>query len=123
GTATFAILDFRLPIANNRNVHRGHLAVARRKPRKTKSAPAVRLSHCETFSLLRNRVLNVDANQARTKNQIFPLGTNESPRVTKVSTSVRNAAIFMLDAGSINCGRKARKNNATFGLITFVKTP
>ena len=61
-------------------------------------------------------MLNVDANQARTRHQIVPV-------VTKVSPSVRNAAIFMLDAGSINCGRKARKNNATFGLRTFVKTP
>src|SRR6516225_10023608 len=114
--ATIAILAFRLAIANNPHLCSDHFAVPRRRPRNTKIAPAVRFSHCATVSLLRNRLLKLDANQARTRHQIVPVVMNVSPRVM-------NAAIFMLDAGSINCGRKARKNNATFGLRTFVKTP
>src|SRR5215475_5418746 len=108
--------SFGVPIANNRNVRWNHFAVARRRPRNTKIAPAVRFSHWATVSLSRSRWLKLDANQARTRHQIVPVVTNVSPRVM-------NAAIFMLEAGSINCGRKARKNNATFGLRRFVKTP
>src|SRR5262249_11303930 len=89
-----------------------YLAAARRRPRKTKIAPAVRLSHCEMVALLRSRSLKLDANQASARHQIVPVVTNVSP-------SVMNAAIFMFDAGSINCGRKAKKNNATFGFRTF----
>src|SRR5438132_13420515 len=93
-----------------------YFAVASRSPRKTKSAPEVRFSHCEIVSLVRNRSLNADANQARMRHQIVPVVTNVRP-------SVMNAAIFIFDAGSMNCGRKARKKSATFGLSTFVKTP
>src|SRR5262249_61417901 len=50
-----------------------YFAAARRIPRKTKSAPAVRLSHCEIVSLLRNRSLKAEANQARTRHQIVPV--------------------------------------------------
>src|ERR1700730_15996343 len=45
------------------------------------------------------------------------------PVVTKVSPRIRKAKTFMLDAGSMNCGRKARKNSATLGFNRFVKTP
>src|SRR5215469_12410312 len=44
--ATIAILDFRLAIANNPHLSSDHFAVARRRPRKIKIVPAVRLSHC-----------------------------------------------------------------------------
>src|SRR3954463_10236630 len=67
-------------------------------------------------SLLRKRSLKLDANQARTRHQIVPVVTNVRPRTMK-------AATFIFDAGSMNCGRKARKKSATFGLRTFVKTP
>src|ERR1700730_8084760 len=93
-----------------------HFAVARRRPRKTKSAPAVRLSHCEIVLFDRNLSLNADANHARTRHQIVPV-------VTKVSPSVMNDAIFAFDAGSMNCGRKARKKSAPFGFRIFVKMP
>ena len=40
-----------------------------------------------------------------------------------VSPSAMKAATFMFEAGSMNCGRNARKKNATLGLRIFVKTP
>src|SRR5438045_3830698 len=93
-----------------------YFAVASRSPRKTKNAPAVRLSHCEMVSLARNRSLNADANHVRTRHQIVPVVTNVSP-------SKINAATFALDAGSMNCGRNARKKSATFGLRMLVRIP
>jgi hypothetical protein len=93
-----------------------HLVVARRPPRKTKSAPAARLSHRPIASFARKRSLKADVNHARVRHQIVPVVTNVSP-------SIRNANTFMFDAGSINCGRNARKNKATFGFSTFVTTP
>src|ERR1041385_7842561 len=108
--------DLRVPIADNPELRSGHFALARRRPRRTKSAPAVRLSRCAMLPLLRNRWLKLEANQARTRHQIVPV-------ITKLIPSIRNAAIFMDDAGSLNCGRNARKNNATFGFRTLVSTP
>ena len=76
----------------------------------------MRLSHCEIVALVRNRSLNADANQARMRHQIVPV-------VTKVSPSKINAGTFAFDAGSMNCGRNARKKSATFGFRMFVNTP
>ena len=58
----------------------------------------------------------MEANQARMRHQIVPVVTNVSP-------SKINAGTFALDAGSINCGRNARKNSATFGFKMLVSTP
>src|SRR5439155_19544688 len=102
-------------IAAQERDHR-HFTQASRRPRRTKSAPAVRLSYCEMVSSARNRSLRAEANRARIKHQIVPVATNVSPRVM-------NAAIFMFDAGSMNCGRNARKNSATLGLSMLVRIP
>src|SRR5882724_10644771 len=91
-----------------------HFAVARRRPRKTNSAPAVRLSHCAIVSFVRNRSLKAEANHARMRHQIVPVVTNAKPRI-------RNANTLTFDAGSMNCGRKARKKRATFGFSTLVR--
>src|SRR5205085_8019888 len=99
-----------------RDRHHRHFAVARRKPRKTKSAPAIRLSHCAMVSFARKRSLKDEANHARTRHQIVPV-------VTKVKPSTRNANTLVVDAWSMNCGRNARKNMATFGFRIFVRTP
>src|SRR4029453_16701561 len=93
-----------------------HLAVVRRRPRKTKSEPTARLSQAVIVGFARNRSLKADANHARMRHQIVPIVTNVNPSVTK-------ARILLLVAGSMNCGRNARKNSATFGFSTLVKTP
>src|SRR6266576_4688150 len=92
-----------------------HFAAARRRPRKTKSAPAIRLSHCPIVSFRCNRSPKAEPNRARTRHQIVPVVTNVKPRI-------RNARTLLLDAGSMNCGRKARKNSATFGFRMLVRT-
>src|SRR5438093_12578333 len=60
--------------------------------------------------------LKAEAKQARTRHQSVPVAT-------KVKPSRRKAGTFAGADGSMNCGRKARKNNATFGLSTFVRMP
>src|SRR6266404_4035837 len=104
-------------VGRHRTLARHHcLTVARRTPRKRKSAPAVRLSHCAAVSFARKRSLKAEANHARLKHQIVPVVTNVRPRK-------RNARTFVPDAGSMNCGRKARKKSATFGFRILVNTP
>src|SRR5882724_1570455 len=104
-------------VGRHRTLARHHcLAVARRMPRKTKSAPAGRLSHCAAVSFARKRSLKTEANHARIKHQIVPVATNVRPRK-------RSARTVVPDAGSMNCGRKARKKSATFGFRTLVNTP
>src|SRR4030095_5742240 len=93
-----------------------HLAVVRRRPRKTKSEPTARLSQAVIVGFARNRSLSEDANHARMRHQIVPVVTNVNPRVTK-------ARILLLVPGSMNCGRNARKNSATLGFRTLVRTP
>jgi len=45
------------------------------------------------------------------------------PVVTKVSASATNDLTLVVEEGSMNCGRNARKNSATFGFRIFVKMP
>ena len=45
------------------------------------------------------------------------------PVVTNVRPSATNAGTLAVDAGSMNCGRNARKKSATLGLSTFVNMP
>src|SRR5712692_2407365 len=82
--------------------------VASRSPRKTKSEPTVRLRTFEIVALPRSRSLKAEAKQARIKHQIVPVVTNVSPRAM-------NAGTFIGEAGSMNCGRNARKKSATLG--------
>jgi hypothetical protein len=96
--------------------HRPHFAITRRAPRKTNSAPTVRLSHWPISLLVRKRSLNVAAKHASTRHHMVPV-------VTKVKPRRRNAITFVFDAGSMNCGRNARKKSATFGFRTFVRMP
>src|SRR4029450_14149588 len=93
-----------------------HFAVAKRRPTKTKSEPTARLSQAVIVGFARNRSLNEDANHARMRHQIVPVVTNVNPSVTK-------ARILLLVPGSMNCGRNARKNSATLGFRTLVRTP
>jgi hypothetical protein len=53
---------------------------------------------------------------ASNRHQIVPVVKNVTPNIRK-GTGV----LFML--GLINCGRKDRKNSATFGLNKFVRKP
>ena len=45
------------------------------------------------------------------------------PLEMKIRPSDRKASVLWADSAATNCGRKARKNSATFGLSTLVSAP
>src|SRR3954447_17482543 len=81
-----------------------------------KSEPTVRLSHAVIVEFSRKRALNALENHAKRRHQIVPVTTNVNP-------SRMNASVFDGASESMNWGRKARKNKATFGLRIFVTIP
>ncbi|MDQ1253516.1 MAG: hypothetical protein QG646_2688 [Euryarchaeota archaeon] len=68
------------------------------------------------FSFSLNVSATVDAHIATTRHQIVPVNKKAKPKK-------RNDRNPKLETGSINCGRKARKNNAIFGFNRFVVIP
>src|SRR5258708_26381716 len=89
---------------------------ASRTPRSTKSVPAAcdRRVYARGWPAKKRRT--EAAAIARNRHQAVPVAMNVKP-------SAMNAATFVGLAWSMNCGRKARKNNATLGLRTLVTTP
>jgi hypothetical protein len=45
------------------------------------------------------------------------------PLKMKIPPSSKNASVSCGESAATNCGRKARKNSATFGLSALVNTP
>ena len=65
---------------------------------------------------LRRFSLNFDDSNAKHENHIKPVVANVSPRPKKDS-------MLLPELESINCGKNAKKNKATFGLKVLVMTP
>ncbi len=59
---------------------------------------------------------NLEEKTASVKHQIVPVET-------KVKPNIRKGTKLCACTGLINCGKNAKKNNATFGFKTFVKIP
>ena len=93
-----------------------YLEVASLTPRKMNTEPTTRFNHRVMVRFVRSLSLKLAENHAKTRHQIVPVVTNVKPRTI-------NAGIFAGEAGSMNCGRKAKKNSATLGFNTFVTTP
>jgi hypothetical protein len=68
----------------------------------------------DIFLLSFKRVKIAAAKIANVRHQIVPV-------VIKVAPNIKKGKTVWLTAGSINWGRKAIKNNATFGFRIFVK--
>src|SRR5262249_21370001 len=88
---------------------------ASRTPSRMKRPPIARSSHARTRPNGFNDA-TFAANHATPRHHKVPLRVNTRP-------SARNASTFEGASGSMNCGRKARKNSATFGLRTLVRKP
>src|SRR5437764_80827 len=91
-------------------------ATASRSPRNTKSVPAACDSLVYTMGWLAKKRRTEAAPTARNRHHAVPVAMKVIPRAM-------NAATLVGLVGSMNCGRKARKNNATFGFSTLVTTP
>src|SRR6266568_3911172 len=96
--------------------HHHRSLMASRTPRNTKSVPAACDKRVYAPGWPSKKRRTVAAAIARNRHQVVPVAMNVRPRAM-------NAATFVGLVGSMNCGRKARKNNATLGLRTLVTTP
>src|SRR3984893_17819258 len=89
---------------------------ARRAPRTRNKPPTVRSINVRAFGLRRKNACSRAAPVASTRDQINPVVMNVAPNARKATVLTR---LF----GSMNCGRKARKNKATLGFSRFVRIP
>src|SRR6266403_1029420 len=89
---------------------------ARRAPRTRNKPPTVLSINVRAFGLRRKNACSRAAAAASTRDQINPVVMNVAPKARKATVLTR---LF----GSMNCGRKARKNKATLGFSRFVRIP
>ena len=91
-------------------------AVASLSPREINNTPLIFINHLETELFDLNFLLIDEAKMATIKHQIVPVVMNTKPRIM-------NERTLSGLSGEINCGRKAIKNTATFGLKILVNAP
>src|SRR3984957_3763166 len=91
-------------------------ASASRMPMNTNTLPTQRLNQRLNTALGASRLLRRAVDHATNRFHSVPLKSNMPPRK-------RNASGFELASEATNCGRNARKNNATLGFKTLVRKP
>ena len=86
------------------------------RPSPTNTAPHSFRMSAIIFGLFRSASDRAEAANARTMHQTVPVVSNVQPRM-------KNGIGLSTAFGFINCGRKERKNKATFGLSRLVRNP